>query len=166
MTDASTSNHPLPKDKAEQALLREMAQDMGVALYRRYNAAEAADLIGVPAAELERLRTEGRIAYLQISATHIGFFGCQLLTVLRECIVPVGVQPPERAEPAAQPAKPVISPDAELVSVKDAAALLGIGRTKLYELINSREIDSVKIGTRTLIKQASLRRLTGGNQPE
>ncbi|WP_413207910.1 helix-turn-helix domain-containing protein [Rhodospirillum sp. A1_3_36] len=38
-------------------------------------------------------------------------------------------------------------------------ALLGIGRTKLYELLNDNTLDSVKIGRRTLVRRASLRRL-------
>lgn len=160
MTEAA---HPEPSkrlDSAEQAQLREMARDLGIPLYHRFTATEAADHLGISAGELEELRAQGRIAYLQISGKHISFFGIQLLTYLRECIVPIGAQP-SVTEPEEQPAQPAVNPDAELVSVKDAITLLGIGRTKLYELINSREIDSVKIGTRTLIKQASIRRLTG-----
>ncbi len=41
-------------------------------------------------------------------------------------------------------------------SVNEAAAVAGIGRTKLYELINEGELPLVKIGTRTLIRRVDL----------
>jgi excisionase family DNA binding protein len=45
------------------------------------------------------------------------------------------------------------------VSVPEATRLLGVGRTKLYELINSQRLRVVKIGRRTLISVASVRAL-------
>jgi excisionase family DNA binding protein len=41
-------------------------------------------------------------------------------------------------------------------SIADAARSLGIGRTKLYELIGQGEIAVVKIGSRTLIPHDEL----------
>ena len=41
----------------------------------------------------------------------------------------------------------------------DAARMIGIGRTKLYELISSGELETVKIGKATRITTASLPRL-------
>jgi len=110
--------------------------------------------------ELESLRTQGQIAYLHINDKHIGFFGCQLLTYLLECVVPVGSSPKPSPELAPQSTQPTVSPEAELISVNDTLAMLGIGRMKFYELLNSNEVESVKIGNRTLIKRASLRRFT------
>ncbi|MFB9058477.1 MULTISPECIES: helix-turn-helix domain-containing protein [Sphingobium] len=53
-----------------------------------------------------------------------------------------------------------------LCSVSDAAKMLGVGRTKLYDMIAKGEILSMQIGTRRLVKVASIRalieRLTGG----
>lgn len=46
------------------------------------------------------------------------------------------------------------------VSVNHAAQLIGVGRTKLYELINAGDVAVIKIGRRTLVKTASLRALT------
>lgn len=37
--------------------------------------------------------------------------------------------------------------------------MTGIGRSKLYELIKAGEVETVKIGTATLVKVASLHRL-------
>jgi excisionase family DNA binding protein len=50
------------------------------------------------------------------------------------------------------------------ITVPTAIALSGLGRTKLYEMISSGEIESVLVGTRRLIVFASLRaRLTGNH---
>jgi len=53
-----------------------------------------------------------------------------------------------------------------LCSVSDAARMLGVGRTKLYDMIAKGEILSMQIGTRRLVKVASIQalieRLTGG----
>ena len=48
------------------------------------------------------------------------------------------------------------------LSVNAAARAIGIGRTKLYELINSGKVDTFKIGRRTLVTKASLDRLVNG----
>lgn len=36
-------------------------------------------------------------------------------------------------------------------SVVDAARVLGIGKSKLYELVKQGEIETIKIGSRTLV---------------
>lgn len=45
------------------------------------------------------------------------------------------------------------------VRIPVAVQMTGIGRSKLYLLIKVGEIETVKIGTATLVKVASLRRL-------
>ena len=42
--------------------------------------------------------------------------------------------------------------------IHEACQRLGVGRSKLYELIASGEISSFKVGTRTLIPESELRR--------
>jgi excisionase family DNA binding protein len=42
-------------------------------------------------------------------------------------------------------------------SVGEAVRMFGIGRTKLYELIQRGDIEAVKLGRRTLIRAASAR---------
>lgn len=44
-------------------------------------------------------------------------------------------------------------------SVREAAALIGIGLTKFYSLVHSGEIEIIKIGTRSLVPRASLENL-------
>lgn len=48
-----------------------------------------------------------------------------------------------------------------LVSVNDAATTLNLGRTSIYQLINQGQLETVKIGRRTLIRVESIRRLVG-----
>jgi hypothetical protein len=45
------------------------------------------------------------------------------------------------------------------VRIPVAIQLTGIGRSKLYELIKAGDVETVKIGTATLVTMASLRRL-------
>ena len=45
-----------------------------------------------------------------------------------------------------------------LLSVKDAAQLLGVGKTTIYKLLGQRAIDAVKIGRKTLLRVESLER--------
>lgn len=45
------------------------------------------------------------------------------------------------------------------LSIKDASGLLGLGRTTIYRLIGDQDLETVKIGNRTLIKTESIKRL-------
>ncbi len=48
-----------------------------------------------------------------------------------------------------------------LCSQAEAGKMLAIGKTKLGELISSGQVETVRIGTRRLVKIASIRRLAG-----
>lgn len=48
------------------------------------------------------------------------------------------------------------------VSVNDAARALGLGRTSIYAMIGDGRLEMFKLGRRTLIKTASIRRLVDG----
>lgn len=50
------------------------------------------------------------------------------------------------------------APEPLLVRPAEAARMIGLGRTKLYEMIKSGEIRAIKRGTATLISVESLRR--------
>ena len=47
-------------------------------------------------------------------------------------------------------------PDTICVRVNEAARMIGVGRTKLYELIAAGEVETVKFGKATRITTASL----------
>jgi hypothetical protein len=57
------------------------------------------------------------------------------------------------SEPYSLPIEPLT------VRISVAVQLTGIGRSKIYELIKARKLDTVKVGASTLITVASLRRL-------
>lgn len=44
-------------------------------------------------------------------------------------------------------------------AVPDACRRIGVGRTKLYQLLEAGEIRAIKIGTKTLIPDSELQRL-------
>lgn len=48
------------------------------------------------------------------------------------------------------------------LSINDTAKTLSLGRTSIYALIRDGRLETVKLGRRTLIKAASVRRLLGG----
>ena len=52
--------------------------------------------------------------------------------------------------------------DPVTVTVDDACKAIGIKRTKIYELIGSGKLRTIKIGTRTLVKTDSIRALVSG----
>ena len=56
---------------------------------------------------------------------------------------------------------PNSSPRPLAYSIKDAIQVSSIGRTTLYGLISSGEIETVKVGKRRLVKAASLARFIG-----
>jgi excisionase family DNA binding protein len=61
--------------------------------------------------------------------------------------LPLGIAPPVGKPQAIEPIT---------VRILEAVRLTGIGRSKLYELIASGDIETVKIGSCTLIPMASL----------
>lgn len=54
--------------------------------------------------------------------------------------------------------------DVLAVSVKEAARIIGVGRTSLYSMIRDGRIETLKIGRRTVVKTSSLRRIIDQEQ--
>jgi excisionase family DNA binding protein len=48
------------------------------------------------------------------------------------------------------------------LSIEEAIAVTGVGRTMLYKLINSKELKAKKIGTRTVILKSDLEAFLAG----
>ena len=48
--------------------------------------------------------------------------------------------------------------------MNDAARYLGVGRSKLYELVRTREIRSIRVGRRILIPTLALNAYIGGGK--
>ena len=62
-------------------------------------------------------------------------------------------------KPATAPVVPTLDP--LTVRIAEAVRLTGLCRSKIYELIASGDIETVKVGRCTLISMASLRALVG-----
>jgi excisionase family DNA binding protein len=52
-----------------------------------------------------------------------------------------------------------VPPEPICVKINEAARMIGVGRTKLYELIATNQIEVVKIGKSTRVTTASLHAL-------
>lgn len=51
------------------------------------------------------------------------------------------------------------TPAPVLNTLDDTRARLGLGKTKVRELVNSHDLEAVKVGRRTLVTEASIERL-------
>jgi excisionase family DNA binding protein len=68
-------------------------------------------------------------------------------------------RPPEQFRTAAEGETEL---DTLLCSIPDAAKALGVGRSKLYELIGEGRLETVTIGRRRLVRTDSIRALALG----
>jgi excisionase family DNA binding protein len=57
------------------------------------------------------------------------------------------------------------APSPITVRIKDACRMTGIGRSKLYLLIAEGKIETIKIGSMTLVRVASIEAFLNANQP-
>lgn len=48
-------------------------------------------------------------------------------------------------------------------SIKETAAVLGVGRTSIYAMVGDGRLETFKVGRRTLIKVESIRRFVDGD---
>lgn len=49
------------------------------------------------------------------------------------------------------------------ISINDTAKVLGVGRTTVYGFINDGRLETFKLGRRTLVRTASIRRLASSD---
>jgi excisionase family DNA binding protein len=54
--------------------------------------------------------------------------------------------------------------DREVVSIREAAAMIGVSRSTVYLLLGENRLDSVRLNRRRLIKVNSIRRLLGESE--
>lgn len=47
-------------------------------------------------------------------------------------------------------------------SIAETGAVLGIGRTLIYEMLDDGRLEAIKVGRRTLVKADSIKRLVDG----
>lgn len=49
-------------------------------------------------------------------------------------------------------------------SIKETGSVLGLGRSTIYRMINDRQLETVKMGRRTLVRIASIEAVAAGTQ--
>lgn len=148
-----------PKHSSE--LLAEIAAELKISLYQRHTEDEVCHILGVSVGELRQIRQEGRIGCVMITKSKREHFGFQIIDFLLDSMLDGDMKaeaglPVHRVldePPAASGPAPM------LISIDEAMNVIGIGRTKLYELIGEGRIEIVKLGRRTLVRTESLRRL-------
>lgn len=67
--------------------------------------------------------------------------------------------PAAAAEIARRPSSPLHRQPPIALTVASAVSVLGIGKTKLYELLASGDLEAIRLGRRTLILQVSIEAL-------
>lgn len=50
---------------------------------------------------------------------------------------------------------------AKLVSIREAAKVLGVGRSSIYQMLSDHRLESLKLGRRRLVTIESINRLLG-----
>lgn len=87
------------------------------------------------------------------------------MTPAHEAAIRTAVESLVAAILAAVPAE--AAPDApdRLLSLGEAAALLGIGRTRLYAELDAGRLRSLKVGRRRLVPSSAIAAYAAGNRP-
>ncbi len=62
--------------------------------------------------------------------------------------------------------EPVSAVDMQLFDIPKVAELLSLGRTKIYDLINTGELQSIKIGSATRIPATAIKKFIGAKQDQ
>lgn len=97
----------------------------------------------------------------------------QILDLLEDMVIHPH-QPPEPPQPSSPAPKPQVTtpvpisqapavqtPTPMLVSIKEARRLIGVSNTRIYDLINTGALETVRIGKRHMVRYSSLQKLAG-----
>lgn len=102
---------------------KEIADSMGIALYQRFNLNEASLFLRCPVEDIEKLRSQGKLNFIEVTKTEIQFFGYQLLQHLLENVTSHRV--------------PTISTTTipeRIIRAKEVIELTGLSRTTIWRM--------------------------------
>ncbi|MGB0682754.1 MAG: hypothetical protein ACPGOV_08600 [Magnetovibrionaceae bacterium] len=106
-------------DEEKKQLREEMAAAMDIPLYVRFNGAQAAKIIGISHATLDRARSRGEIAYFKKGGRFIEYFGFQIIDYFIDQTEPREVNRQQQAgHVAKQRDKPGLDPKLVLETAK------------------------------------------------
>lgn len=104
--------------------LKDIADNMGIALYQRFDLNEASLFLRCPMPDLERLADQGRIEHIRVSKTQVEFFGYQLLQHLLASIQ--GQTKPPAPAPSNQSDR--------ILRTQEVTEMTGLSRTSIWRL--------------------------------
>ncbi len=102
---------------------KEIADSMGIALYQRFNLNEASLFLRCPVEDVEKLQSQGKLNFIQLSNTEIQFFGYQLLEYLLENVTSHRV-----------PTVSTSSMPERILRAKEIVELTGLSRTTIWRM--------------------------------
>ena len=103
--------------------LKEIADNMGIALYQRFTIKEASLFLRIGITELRKIVKQGKLNYIELTSDTIEFFGYQLLEFLLGNVTKNKVQPVNLEK----------TPD-RIIRAKEVQEMTGLSRTTLWRL--------------------------------
>lgn len=131
-------------DMAHSEEIASMSDSMGIALYQRFNQAEAALFLRCRIEDLQKLQTQRKIAFIQLTNRETEFFGFQLLEYLCGQI--------QQASPAKTPPP---NTQERILSTQEVQRLTNLSRTTIWRMERSGKfparvrLSSTRIGWRS-----------------
>ena len=105
--------------------LKQLANNMGIALYQRFSQVEAALFLRCPITELQKLQTKRKIEYIQVTNNQSEFFGYQLVDYILNSIQ--GKLTPEPKSNGVE----------RIINAKEVQRLTGLSRTSIWRQENA-----------------------------
>jgi len=110
--------------------LKQLANNMGIALYQRFSQVEAALFLRCPITELQKLQTKRKIEYIQVTNNQSEFFGYQLVDYILNSIQ--GKLTPEPKSDGVE----------RIINAKEVQRLTGLSRTSIWRQENAGKFPS------------------------
>ena len=115
---------------------KEIADSMGISLYQRFSIAEASLFLRCHIDELNKIKQQNKIDFIQLTEDKIEFFGYQLLAYLLNSV----------SQNASLSSQPFNTPD-RIIRSKEIQEITGLSRTTIWRMERAGEFpDRVSLG--------------------
>lgn len=102
---------------------KEIADSMGISLYQRFNITEASLFLRCNAKDLEKIKRQNKIDFIQLTEDTFEFFGYQLLAYLLNHVT----------HHTSSPSQPFNTPD-RIIRTKEVQEMTGLSRTTIWRM--------------------------------
>jgi len=110
--------------------MKDIADSMGIALYARFSASDAALFLHITEAELDRLRRDAKLHHIAVTDTKVEYFGYQLLEYLLGQVSGQGAPPPLSSMPE------------RILRSHEVQEITGMSRTTIWRMERRGEFPS------------------------